>query len=197
MLKLQQAKTALVNVSPMKGRSFEGQIHDLLRGIATGLGDEYVDTTATAGLIPRSKKGDGVLSVGGAAHVVLEMTDSSRTGWGDYFDEAERNRAAVAAIGIVRTPEQNDNQSIRVLGPRRIVLSFDPDHDDPELLRTIVLLVRTVALAVTARTGAVRSPPPRKRSDRPSPSSTRSRRSRSLPAASRRMPARSTASAPA
>jgi hypothetical protein len=85
---------------------------------------------------------------------VLEMTDSSRTGWGDYFDEAERNRAAVAAIGIVRTPEQNDNQSIRVLGPRRIVRSSDPDHDDPELLRTIVLLVRTVALAAMARTGA-------------------------------------------
>jgi hypothetical protein len=41
-----------------------------------------------------------------------------------------------------------------VLGPRRIVLAFDPDHDDPELLRTVVLLVRTVALAATARTGS-------------------------------------------
>ena len=154
MLKVQQARTTLAKVTPIKGTSFEAQIHDLLAGIATGLGDEYVDTTAKVGLVPRSKKGDGVLSVGGSAHVVLEMTDSPRTGWGDYFDEAERNRAAVAAIGIVRTPEQNDNQSIRVLGPRRIVMSFDPDHDDPELLRTIVLLVRTVALAATARTGA-------------------------------------------
>ncbi|MEV6411025.1 hypothetical protein [Kribbella sp. NPDC051718] len=82
------------------------------------------------------------------------MTDSPRTGWIDYFDEAERNRAAVAAIGLVRSPEQNDNQTIRVLGPRRIVASFDPDQDDPELLRTIVMLLRTVAIAASARTGA-------------------------------------------
>jgi hypothetical protein len=82
------------------------------------------------------------------------MTDSPRTGWGEYFDEAERNRGAVAAIGIVRWPEQNDGQSIRVLGPRRLVLAFDPDGDDPELLRTVVLLIRTVALAATSRTGS-------------------------------------------
>jgi hypothetical protein len=154
MLRVKQDRTKLVNVTPIKGASFEQRIHELARGIATALGDEYVDTTATVGQLPRSKKGDGVLGAAGTARVVLEMTDSPRTGWGAYFDEAERNRAAVAAIGIVRTPEQNDNQSIRVLGPRRIVLAFDPDHDDPELLRTVVLLVRTVALAATARTGS-------------------------------------------
>ncbi|WP_405064338.1 hypothetical protein OG474_22525 [Kribbella sp. NBC_01505] len=81
------------------------------------------------------------------------MTDSRRIGWGEYFDEAERNRDAVAAIGIVRTPDQNDGQSIRVLGPRRLVLAFDPTSDDPELLRTVVLLIRTVALTATSRTG--------------------------------------------
>ncbi len=43
---------------------------------------------------------------------------------------------------------------MRVLGPCRIVASFDPDHDDPQLLRTIVMLLRTVAIAATARTGA-------------------------------------------
>lgn len=153
MLKVQQAKTKLVNVTPIKGDSFEAQIHDLLRGMAAALGDEYVDTTAKIGHVPRSKKGDGVLTAAGSAHVVLEMTDSPRTGWGEYFDEAERNRGAVAAIGIVRAPEQNDGQSIRVLGPRRIVLAFDPNRDDPELLRTVVLLIRTVALAATSRTG--------------------------------------------
>ncbi len=39
---------------------------------------------------------------------------------------------------------------MRVLGPCRIVASFDPDHDDPQLLRTIVMLLRTVAIAATA-----------------------------------------------
>lgn len=36
---------------------------------------------------------------------------------------------------------------------RRVVIAFDPDHDDPELLRTVVLLLRTVALVATPRTG--------------------------------------------
>ncbi|MGW5191955.1 hypothetical protein ACWEOO_22115 [Kribbella sp. NPDC004138] len=154
ILKVQQAKSKLASVTPIKGGSFEEQIHDLLRGMAAALGDEYVDTTAKIGFIPRSKKGDGVLTAAGTTHVVLEMTDSSRSGWGDYFDEAERNRSAVASIGIVRTPEQNGHQAIRVLGPRRVVLAFNPERDDPELLRTVVLLVRTVALAATSRTGS-------------------------------------------
>ncbi|MFL6129322.1 MAG: hypothetical protein ACJ73E_09680 [Mycobacteriales bacterium] len=142
-------------VTPNKGVAFEERIHDLLASIAVGLGDEYADTTSQDGLLPRSKKGDGVLSVqGGPTRVVLEMTDSRRTGWSDYLDEAERNRGAAAALGIVRTPEQNVSQTIRVLGPRRIVMSFNPDEDDPELLRTAVMLLRTVALVATGRTGS-------------------------------------------
>jgi F0F1-type ATP synthase membrane subunit b/b' len=153
-LRVQAAKTTLAKVTPIKGGSFEQQVHDLMRGIAAGLGDEYEDTTTKAGLAGRSRKGDGVLNIdGGSTRVVLEMTDSPRTGWGDYLDEAERNRSAAAALGIVRTPEQNGNQTIRVLGPRRVVLSFDPDEDDPELLRTVILLLRTVAIAATVRTG--------------------------------------------
>jgi len=155
MFKVREARIALVKVTPMKGASFEEQIHDLMGSIAAGLGDEYADTTAKDGVVPRSKKGDGVLSVeGGSTRVVLEMTDSRRTGWGDYFDEAERNRAAVAALGIVRSPEQNGNQTIRVLGSRRVVMSFDPGADDPELLRTVVTLLRTVAIPAVARTGS-------------------------------------------
>jgi hypothetical protein len=153
-LKVQEAKTALEKITPAKGGLFEERIHDLLRGVAAGLGDEYASTTLKVGSVARSRKGDGVLRVeGGSTHVVLEMTDSTRTGWGDYFDEAERNRDAVAALGIVRTVEQNGGQSIRVLGARRLVLAFDPDQDDPEFLRTVVLLLRTVAIAATARTG--------------------------------------------
>lgn len=52
-LKVQEAKTSLAKVTPIKGSSFEGQIHDLMRGIAAGLGDEYDDTTTKTGLLPR------------------------------------------------------------------------------------------------------------------------------------------------
>ncbi len=41
-----------------------------------------------------------------------------------------------------------------MLGSRRIVLAFDPEVDDPNLLRTVVMLLRTTAIAVSARRGA-------------------------------------------
>ncbi|QDP94877.1 Fis family transcriptional regulator [Microlunatus elymi] len=154
-LKVQEARTTLASVTPIKGNNFEAQIHALMQQIATGLGDEYADTTKTVGLVPRSKKGDGVLNVdGGSAQVVIEVTDSDRKGWVGYFDEAERNRGAQAALGIVRTREQNCDQSIRILGPRRVVMAFDPAEDDAELLRTAVMLLRTTAIAASIRTGS-------------------------------------------
>jgi hypothetical protein len=33
-------------------------------------------------------------------------------------------------------------------------MAFDPGQDDPELLRTVVMLIRTVAIAASTRTGA-------------------------------------------
>ena len=116
-LKVQEARTKLAKVTPIKGDSYENQVHTVMLGIAAGLGDEYTDTGTIVGAVPRSKKGDGLLTVdGGAARVVLEMTDSARAGWAEYLDEAERNRQAAAALGLVRTAEQNGGQSIRVLG---------------------------------------------------------------------------------
>lgn len=153
-IKVQDARTTLASVTPIKGGSFEARVHTLMLDIATGLGDEYEDTTAKTGAVPRCKKGDGVLSVSGQpTNVVVKLTDSNRSGWGAYFDDAERNRRADAALGVVRTPDQNAGQSIRVLGPRRVIIAFDPSKDDPELLRTVVMLLRTVAITATSRTG--------------------------------------------
>ena len=154
-LKVQQATTSLAKVTPIKGGSLEAQVHVLMNGIAAGLGDEYQDTTSTVGLLPRCKKGDGVLTVSGHdLRVVIEATDSKRAGWNEYFDEAERNRAAVASLGVVRSVDQNAGQAIRVLGSRRIVIALDPETDDPEVLRTVVILLRTVAMAASGRTGS-------------------------------------------
>ena len=154
-LKIQDAKASLAHVTPINGASYEGEIHTLMLDIAAGLGDEYSDTGAVAGRLTRSKKGDGVLSVDdGVARVVVEMTDSPRAGWGEYLEEAERNREAAASLGLVRTASQNGGRSIRVLGRRRIVMAFDPQNDNPELLRTAVMLLRTAAIAAASRNGA-------------------------------------------
>lgn len=40
------------------------------------------------------------------------------------------------------------------LGPRRIVLAFDPDTDNPDLLRTVVQLLRISAQAASMRDDA-------------------------------------------
>lgn len=153
-LRVQKATTALARVTPIKGESYAGSVHAVLGGIAAGLGDDYTDTSTTRGCLPRCKKGDGVLSLNdGAARVVIEMTDSVRTGWTDYFGEAERNRDAAASLGLVRAIDQNGGQTLRVIGAHRLVLAFDPDHDASDLLRTVIMLLRTTAIATASRKG--------------------------------------------
>jgi hypothetical protein len=155
MVKVERGKSNVVHLTTLKGRPFEDSVGGLLREFAAGLGDEYAVTGTSAGRLPNSKKGDAVLHVGGAdVRVVVEVTDSTaRRQWVPYFDEAERNRDALAALGVVRTIEQNGGQHVRVLGPRRVVVAFDPEHDEPELLRTVVQLLRASALAAGARSG--------------------------------------------
>ncbi|MGL4175160.1 MAG: hypothetical protein ACRCSN_03705 [Dermatophilaceae bacterium] len=149
----QSATARTASVTPLKGRGFEAEVSVVLESIAVGLGDEYAVTSGIAGAISRCFKGDGVLTVGAAdARVVVEMHDSTDGRvWNDYLDDAERNRGAVASIGVVRTPQQNKGQTARVLGPRRVIVAFDPATDDVNLLRTVVQLVRTAAIVVSAR----------------------------------------------
>ena len=152
----QQAGARIASVTPLKGATYADGIHAVMQEIAAGLGDEYTDTGAVAGAIPGCKKGDGVLTVEcGSTHVVLEMTDSRRRpSWNDYLDEAERNREAVASLGLVPDVAQNAGQVIRVLGSRRIVMVFDPASDEPDLLRTVVQLLRISAIAASSRRDA-------------------------------------------
>ena len=143
------AVSATARLTPLKGDTYAEPVHRVLEAIAAGLGDDYVDTSAQAGAISRCKKGDGVLTVeGDEVRVVVEMSDSARgAGWGPYLAEAERNRGALASIGLVRSPDQLNGNSMISLGARRIVLAYDPESDGPDLLRTVVQLSRLAAIA--------------------------------------------------
>ncbi len=93
-----------------------------------------------------------MLSVdGGAVNVVVEMTDSKRTSWNNYLDEAERNRSALASLGLVRNSDQLSGSTVQTITARRIVMAFDPETDDPAMLRTVVQLLRLAAIAANAR----------------------------------------------
>ncbi|WP_285600512.1 Fis family transcriptional regulator [Kineosporia sp. NBRC 101731] len=142
----------LAKVTPLKGDTYADAVHQVMEEIAGGLGDEYTNTGATVGVVARSKKGDGVLVVnGGLARLVLEMSDSNRTAWNDYLDEAERNREAAASLGLVPSTAQNGGHSIRCIGSRRIVMAFEPSTDDPQLLRTVVQILRVAAISASSR----------------------------------------------
>jgi hypothetical protein len=54
-------------------------------------------------------------------------------------------------VGLVPKAERNGGQTIRVLGPRRLVMAFDPEQDNTDLVRTVVQLVRTIAIAASSR----------------------------------------------
>ena len=151
-IKVAKSAAAIASVTTLKGETYAQGIHRVMTQLAAGLGDEYSDTSSTAGLISRCKKGDAVLAIdGGRVDVVLEMTDSTRTVWNPYLDEAERNRNAQASLGLVRSPDQLHGNGLQSYGSRRIVLAFDPENDDPDLLRTVVQLLRLGALSAAAR----------------------------------------------
>ena len=153
------ATNAVTRVSPIKGGTYAEGVHQVLQTLAAHHGDEYQDTSNEVGRIARCRKGDGVIVIPTgtgtqAARIVIEMTDSKRTRWMDYLDEAERNRDAVASLGLVRTVDQMpDEETLRTFGPRRMVMVFDPQTGDPTLLKAVVQLLRMQATLALSRTG--------------------------------------------
>lgn len=151
-LKVKEAHAKVVAGTALKGGTYEEQVHSILAEIAAGLGDEYLETGTITGLRSRSKKGDGVLGVnGGDVRVVVEMTDSARPHWTEYLAEAEENRGAHAALGLARSADQLGGQTMLTLGPRRIILAFDPENDDPQLVRCVLQLLRQAAEVAACR----------------------------------------------
>lgn len=149
---VKSARDKVVAATALKGATYEERMHALLAALAAGLGDEYLETGTVTGLRQRNKKGDGVLAIeGGDVRVVVELTDSARPNWSNYLAEAEDNRAALAGLGIAKTVDQLGGQTLLTLGPRRIVLAFDPETDDPDLLRCVVQVLRLSAAAAAAR----------------------------------------------
>ncbi|GAB92299.1 hypothetical protein GORHZ_169_00450 [Gordonia rhizosphera NBRC 16068] len=62
-LQIAEAKAPVSKVSPIKGGTYETEVHEVLQTVAVGLGDEYRETGTVVGAVARSKNGDGVLSV--------------------------------------------------------------------------------------------------------------------------------------
>ena len=49
----------MASVTPIKGASYEDQVHAVMYSVAAGLMDEYAETGTLVGRLARCKKGDG------------------------------------------------------------------------------------------------------------------------------------------
>ncbi len=153
-------KTAIATATPLKGISYAEDVHQMVATVAAAMGEEYADVSATTGSVRNCKKGDGLLSVVSlppgstpTPRIVLEMSNSKRTDWMTYLDVAQQNRDAEACLGLVRSPDQIGGERLRTLGPRRMLLAYDPHIDDPDLLRAVLQLLRCQVSVVIGRAG--------------------------------------------
>jgi hypothetical protein len=64
---------------------------------------------------------------------------------------AEITRGAQASLGLVPHVGLLNDVKLRCFGPRRVVMAFDPDTDDPDLLPAMLQLLRLSALAAASR----------------------------------------------
>jgi hypothetical protein len=143
------AVAAVRSTSPAKGRPYQESVGAFLEAIATGMACSYADTSDTVGHVKACKKGDGILEGlgvdpgGQAPRVVVELTTQGHPrNWPQYLEIAERNRGAQASLGLVPARDLvPGGELVAVIGPNRMVLTFNPDEDDTGLLRATLQLL--------------------------------------------------------
>lgn len=154
----QAAVAAAVATSPAKGRTFEERVGAALESVAAAMGGTYTATGDTTGSIRNCRKGDGVVELPGpdgegTTRIVVEMTTTgSARKWGPYLDEAQRNRDADAAIGVVPSSELvPGGAAMASAGPGRLVMAFDEGAGDVGVLHAAVSLLALHAQRDAAR----------------------------------------------
>jgi hypothetical protein len=124
-LQLRTAEKRATSRSPKKGDLYADDLPTLLTELATGLGDEYIDTSSRTGAVARSKKGDGLLVVAGrAARVVVEnrrREHQPRAGRADrYRRHQEDGERDLQERPEDREPGQHDPHRYRAHVDRRV-----------------------------------------------------------------------------
>jgi len=135
--------------SPAKGTPYEDRLGDIVEAIASTITATYEHTNNTVGRIKMCKKGDGVVEAATIepglppARVAVEYTTTEKSrNWAAYLTEAEKNRDCQASLGIAQSRSLvPGGELLALVGPNRIVIAFDPDHDDPALIRGALQLL--------------------------------------------------------
>jgi hypothetical protein len=139
----------IISETPIGGVNYEEVAIRMVQQIAGFAGDDCMAVGGVTGLIPRSKKGDGVidLEVGASvfARIVVECKDSNLTKseWIAESDGGKANRGANGFIGLCKEVDDMPNKSrMLVLDSQGIVLAYDPAKDDPQILHLIYQVVK-------------------------------------------------------
>lgn len=123
----------------------------ILAGLAQ---DDCEHTGNVTGRVPRSKMGDGVVDVKVGAKVfsriVVEAKNKAltKTEWEKEAAGSKENRAAKGFLGMCKNLNDMPNGSrVLILDEQSIVVAFDPEHDDPNLLGLVYQMVRMATLS--------------------------------------------------
>jgi len=141
------------------GMEYEEVAFKSLQQIAALAGDDCESTGSTTGRIPRNKMGDATvdLKVGPSvfARMVMEAKNKKLTkkDWESERDGSLENRGATGFIGLCKHLEDMPNGNrFLVINGKSIVLAFDPEVDDIQLLYVVYGMVK---LATLSESGSV------------------------------------------
>lgn len=152
------AVAIVVEAGIVGGFDYEEVAMRAVQVIAAAAGDDCESTGKVTGRVPRSKMGDGVvdLKVGPAVYsrLVLEAKNKalSKLDWEKESEGSKSNRAADGFIGLCKHIEDMPNGSrILVLDSQSIVVAWNPESDDLQLLALVYQLVKINTLSSTGQ----------------------------------------------
>ena len=155
------AVAEIVETGTGGGFDYEDQVFRIVQRVASVAGDDCEHTGNFTGRISKSKKGDAVvhLNIGGtvAARIVIEAKNKELrlAEWDKECDGAKENRAATGFFGLCKHLEDMPNGNrFLVLDTQSIVLAFNPEIDDPQIL---VLIYQMIKLNTLSRIGRLNS----------------------------------------
>ncbi len=148
------AVAEIVEAGVFGGLDYEELAVKAVQSIASYAGDDCEPTGNVTGRIARSKMGDGVvdLKVGAQVYsrIVLEAKNKalSKLDWEKEAQGSKQNRAAMGFIGLCKHLSDMPNASrILILDSRSIVVAFDSERDDLQLLALVYQLVKLNTLS--------------------------------------------------
>jgi hypothetical protein len=158
---IENAEDAIKDNAPIGGVEYEKRAVDALISVVNKLGDTCESTGATEGYVKRNKMGDAVAEfatgIGQKIRIVFEAKDSALTieKWRKEMEGSLKNRRAEGFIGLCKSTElmPTKGQRLWIDGMKSVVIAFDPEHDDPELLRSIYQFVKLTTMTRSGELG--------------------------------------------